>query len=175
MDHKLLIREALEAFDGKHLDGLKQLAGDISLTAADLSYLFDLIETEGVNDQVGASWLILNGVDHRAVFDEPLAERFVSLVGDDRLPWQVQLHLLQAIESVPIGASRYADLYPPVLILTNHPQKFVRAWAISALIWLADHCPAYRPKVLEIVDAAQGESASVQARIRKRMKRCDWG
>ena len=175
MAHQPLIREALDTFDGKHVDELKGLAANSDFTAEDLAYLFDLIETEGENAQIGASWLLLNGKGLADAWDNALADRVNDILSDDRFHWQTHLHLLQVLDTLPLDASNDRDLCPAVLALAEHPQKFVRAWAISALIGVADRTPTYRDQARKLVTAAQqNESASVQARLRKRLKRCDW-
>lgn len=169
------ILKAIAVFDGKHTDVLLPFTEEQPLSAQDIDRLLTLIETEDVRGQIAGSWLILNMEQTDEAVRDSSIERMVAILHDERFHWQVVLQLLQLLDKHELSDNRCNALNPVLCGLIDHQKPFVRAWAFNLWIKVADRVPAYRIEVTKALEGIEGrETASVQARVRKAMKACDW-
>lgn len=136
--------------------------------------LIDL--TASRTHQTGATWLIKHAIDEKDLVPEALepclAQRFC-----DHLPtlehWGAQLHALQllCVLTPPDPALDGCERFARACIGSS--QKFVRAWACSALHAVAMRKPSIRDDVESMLMSIMqdpSEPASVRARLRNTLK-----
>ncbi len=100
-----------------------------------------------------------------------IASSCVELIADalDAIPsWQAQLHICQAIEGFECTAQHAEKFTSWAEGLADHPRPFLRAWSLSARVFLAQQFPELRKASrLALRGAAQDPAASVRARARQ--------
>ena len=161
----------LRGFDGKHTAGLDALAK--TLRPDDIDELCRLAVSDEAKLQIASTWLLKRLAERGHKLDAGQSAA-VLMVLESGGHWQARLHALQMLESLSVGDDEAEALWTLLVIQLQTDKKFIRAWAYHGLAALADGQPRYRKRAATRLRRAQGEAASVRARIRRLRKRYDW-
>ena len=83
--------------------------------------------------------------------------------------------MVQTVPALTITPTRKDACLRALLACVDHDNPFVRAWSYHGLVALADEYAEHRDDVLALLErAAEGEKASVKARIRNVRKTFPW-
>ncbi len=124
------LAEAINSFDGRHVDGLRSAAA--SFQAAEADDLNALLLSEVSSERAAASWIMreLAKTGRSEFVDWPQAFSVLKHETD----WEVLLHLLQSVQLVPeMAMEAHADIER----LMSSPKALVAAWALDAYVRLA--------------------------------------
>ncbi|WP_425397554.1 hypothetical protein [Aeoliella sp.] len=164
----------LESFDGKHAEPLVELADGTPASEANIQKLLALAEHDQALVRAGATWVLKRWHDRGVNFSANAVATMVRLLGQET-EWGSQLHLVQMLTILEIPKASARKLKAEAAKLAHSENKFVRAWATSALANLADQHPAYRHAALKVfAEVEQDAAASVKARVRKVLKQFHW-
>lgn len=149
--------EAFAAFDGKHVEPLKNAAGAVSNGDADA--LVDACV--GVN-AVAATWIVKSLLKNDKAAGLDMHRVFAALGQSDG--WEPVLHLLQSVQFAPDAA--VAEVFA-IRKLLAHSKTLVRVWALDAFVRVAIVEPEFLSEARALVtDALNGKAASLRARAR---------
>ena len=165
---------ALQSFDGKHAEPLEQVAAGTPASKANIQKLLALGEHDNPLVRAGATWVLKRWHDRGVDFTADTVSGMALLLAQET-EWGSQLHLLQMLSAVEIPKASGRGLRAATARLAIGENKFVRAWAVSALANLADQYPTHRKTSLAALTMAEADSAaSVKARVRKVRKQFAW-
>jgi len=135
-----------------------------------LGQLVALLETPEA--QCGATWLIKHHVENGLGLPDAKQVAVILNQAQDMAEWTSRLHVLQAIHHMQIPDSSRETANRLFRSLLDDPNKFVRAWAYSALAWLATQYEQYREEVFLLLhEGLDVEVAgSIRARLNKALK-----
>jgi hypothetical protein len=166
--------ESLRKFDGKRTSELERLSVSMARTADSVAQLLAVAEHDDATVQVGATWILKRWLEEGVPHVEGSAADFVRLL-KRATDWEVQLHLLQMLASLPVPAKSLSMLKKLLPRLLMDDNKFIRAWSLSLLAAMADQSQALRQDVISTIQIAENDdAAAVRARIRQIRKRYQW-
>ena len=121
--------------------------------------------------QKGGSWCLKKHLESAGTLTPTQADQIYDTL-HQLGHWETKLHLLQCISYLPISPEREKQVESFIRQNITSDRKFVRAWAYYGLYELAVQYPKYQSETQQLLaDAMQTESGSVQARIRKALKK----
>jgi HEAT repeat protein len=165
---------SLRRFDGKRTADLERLSLSMSRSPASVAQLLAFAEHDDTTVQVGATWILKRWLEEGVPEVERSAEDLVELL-PHATDWRVQLHVLQMLPSLRISMASLKILTTVLPGLVMHENKFVRAWALSGLVALADQSNELRQDVVSaITDAEDDPAPSVRVRVRQIQKCYTW-
>jgi len=166
--------ESLRQFDGKRTVDLERLSDSLPRSDDSVARLLVVAEHDETTVQVGATWILKRWLEEGVPHVERSAVHLVQLL-THATHWQARLHLLQMLASLCVPVESLSVLVKELSGLLMDDNKFVRAWALSALANVADQNDALRQDVNSTIeDAENDEAASVRARVRQIQKRYSW-
>jgi hypothetical protein len=157
----------LQHFDGKHIDSLFRIAAALPCDPSTIDELISLAERSDPPMQIGATWILKRFQSQNAVFSPVQVTKLIEqLCGSG--PWESRLHLLQMLPKLDIPSSGTEMLFQFLVRSVGENNKFVRAWAYTALHKLATQHPDYVSEVVPLLaNGQEDEAASVRARLRQ--------
>ena len=157
----------LQHFDGKHIDSLFRIAATLPCDPSTIDELISLTERSDPPMQIGATWILKRFQSQDVSFSSAQVTKLIEqLCGSG--PWESRLHLLQMLPKLDIPAPCTEMLFQFLVRIVSESNKFVRAWAYTALHSLATQHPDYISKVMPLLEnGLQDEAASVRARLRQ--------
>jgi hypothetical protein len=103
---------------------------------------------------------------------QPHKRLFIGLLAD-RDRWEIRLQIVRALPLLKWSARELPRVLAILMRDVEHPQKFVRAWALDSLATFAQHDPTLIPLVernLEAFEASGSKALESRARqIRTRL------
>ncbi len=157
-------------FDGKSVEPFEAAAALWSPDASSMNELVALAAGSDVRVQVGATWVLKRWIETGVGDPQPIAAVIVDLIPEEMAP-DATLHLLQMLQHLELPTDRENALFRACSTLTEHPKKFVRAWAYDGLGRVAIQNRKFRARVTKLFDdAEENQPASVLARIRNLRK-----
>jgi hypothetical protein len=154
-------------FDGTHTDSLLRVAERLLPEGPTVDQLISLAERSDGPMQTAATWLLKHFQSRGVSFTPSQVTRLVGQLCISG-PWESRLHLVQMLPSLAIPAACTDQLFQSLVVTLSERNKFVRAWAYTALHSLASQHPDYAPEVIPLLDqASRDEAASVRARLRQ--------
>jgi len=163
------ISKDLAAWDGKSAADM----GDIyDRYCREPSFVSEIIElTKQQPLQSGTTWLLKRHMENTGVLDAAAINEVCQLL-PKLVHWEAKLHVLQCLPSMPIPEVHKTGVETFLRKCLEDDAKFVRAWAYNGFYELAVQYPEYQDEASRLLDDALGhEPASVQARIRKVLKK----
>ena len=164
------IDEAIAAFDGTHVEPLREAADKAESSPAVIDRLIDVGFSGEPNPQIAATWLLKHYLEQG--FDLTDAQNAAIADGLERLTgWAVQLHLAQSFRWLRCPDARAAKVADILKAWFQSDRNFLRAWACDALWQLGKQHEAVRDTAFETLLAAEADpAASVRARARNLLK-----
>lgn len=167
------MRDAFEQFDGKSTQAFRKVA-DRDPSESDWAEVVRLAGDPDPRCQIGATWVVKHWLDSGCPLPEPVGRELLTLVGYFDAP-TATLHVLQVFDRLPIEAVDSELIIGRLEALSEADHTFVRAWAFSAMVVLANRYEGLRESVLDRIELARTEdSASVRARLRQMSKKYKW-
>ncbi|QDU55181.1 hypothetical protein [Aeoliella mucimassa] len=164
----------LKTFDGKHAEPLERLAADTPATKANIQKLLALAEHEQESIRVGATWVLKRWADDGQEYEPAVVAMLIERLRDEDT-WAAKLHLLQMLVECDLPKASCRSLATRAKNLAASENKFLRAWATSVAVQVAEQHAAYRPTACKLVEKARSDSAaSVKARVRQLEKKHAW-
>lgn len=162
------LREAVFAFDGKHVGDLKAALTE-GFEAREIDLLMDWCGHEETNVVVAASWLLRGYLEKQGdVSDEQLLA-FCN-VAKALTHWEAQLHFLQSVQFfVEVEAARDKALSVAEGLLDN-PKTLVRVWAFDAAVRVLMADGKTDAAEALVSEARSEKAASYRARARRLVK-----
>lgn len=156
-----MMKVDLVAWDGRTVSQLKALY----VSGFDWEEALTLCNESDVAR--GASWLVKHHV-WSAGIDPVQTQQLLDMQRSDG-PWEVILHLVQALDKVDVTGLDVSHAGPVLVQTSQHDAPFVRAWSISALARIASKHPKYLSDARSLVTHALlgDEKPSVIARLKK--------
>ena len=168
------LAQALFDFNGKSTAPLERFAAAYSADADLVADLCDFAGGDDRNVQAAATWLLKRFGVTGAQLSPSQSETLLGLLMRET-GWLARLHVLQMMDSLIVPAALAAALMGALTTQAAGANAFIRAWSVHGAAALADQHPAYRDNVLDLLAAAeQDTAASVRARIRRTRKAFDW-
>lgn len=168
------LSQALFDFDGKSKAPLEGFAAATSVDPLLVAELCDFASSNDQKLQAAATWLLKRLGVTGAQLSPSQAETLMRLLMQET-GWQSRLHVLQMIDTLDVPESLASSLLEALALQARGANNFIRAWSIHGAVVLADQHPAYRDRVLDLLAAAeQDTAASVRARIRRLRKTYTW-
>ncbi len=168
------LRARLQAFDGRHINTLEDIAATLNAESPVLSALCGLALSDEQKLQSGATWLLKRLAEKGGELDPAQTTALLSALARQS-GWEAKLHILQMLDKLRIPGTEAAALWHTLEPLTGHKKRLLRAWAYHGLAVLGQQHTAYRGAAVQWL--AQGDSdaaASVQARIRRLRQAYVW-
>lgn len=164
------IDRAVAAFDGTHVEPLREAADATEATPAVIDRLIDVGFGGEQNPQIAATWLLKHCLDRGFVLTD--AQNGAIADGLGRLTdWQAQLHLAQSFRRLRCTDEQAARVVEVLKAWFRSDRKFLRAWACDALWQLGKRHEGVRDTAFETLLAAEADpAASVRARARNLLK-----
>lgn len=166
--------ESLREFDGKRTGVLEELSAKLPRNDDSVAQLVAIARRKEERLQVGATWIMKKWVEQGMSAPENLAAKVTQLL-KSASHWEVRLHLLQMLVSLPIPTRSVNTLATRLPDLLASDNKLVRAWSLSVFAVIADQSEKLRADFLAKLRVAEkDEAASVRARIRRIQKQFKW-
>lgn len=164
------LQSQIRAWDQKTAHAIKRIYTD---NAAESDFAKNLVAmTANADLETGATWLLKHLLettkhDLDCVLTRQLLLNLAALAG-----WEAKLHCLQTLPHLAIPEDCAGHLYQFAFGCSRDTNKFVRAWAYSALHQLGLVHPAYRDQAWTVLqEAAETEhAASVKVRLRRALE-----
>ena len=157
----------LQRVGGKHTDSLLRLAGKLSADGSTIDQLIALAERSDGPTQTAATWLLKHFRSRYVSFAPAQVTRLVEQLCSSG-PWESRLHIMQMLSSLAIPAACTKQVFRSLVVALSERNKFVRAWAYTALHSLASQHRGYAAEVIPLLDqASRDNAASIRARIRQ--------
>ncbi len=157
----------LQAFDGRAVSMLGEIAAEYGAEPAYCDALIALAAHDQAQVSSGATWLIksmleggeaLSAAQSEALWDEIPAIRY----------WQAQLHICQCAAYLSFSADGAVTMDRWLTPLLHHDRPFLRAWSVDALCRIAAQHVEYGHAARDAARAAAKDTAaSVRARVRQ--------
>ncbi len=166
------LRRACSAFDGKDTLLLEALALEHQGEAGYLDAVFGVAESPKSDAEVvAATWLLLRMFRKDVAGAAEHGERLAGLLAGAEHP-DARLHVVQCLDRAVAGGgfdtAAQERLARSLRADLEHERPFVRAWAVSVLVRLAEETPSVRAWVGEAVaDVEASGKASLKARVRR--------
>ncbi|HMS18111.1 MAG TPA: hypothetical protein PKA37_14800 [Planctomycetota bacterium] len=174
MKREAPIETQLKGWDGRSTDWLRALARSLPEDEGTISALLAGAKSPMRQVSVGSTWILKQFQDAGMTFDADQTRSLIHLLREVSEPEGV-LHLLQILGRLELPGSGVTELWRRLLLLSEHRNTFVRAFAFGALYHAADRHAALRPRCAEhLTEALLREPASVRARIRNAAKKSSW-
>lgn len=159
-------KDAIRQWDGKSTLPLTQIYEADCNKPDFASMLVALLSEQGF--QRGASWLLKHHVDTGHDIN-PADARTCYRSLDQLTYWDAQLHILQAMHAMPIGADQKHAVQDFLEQCVNSRRTLIRAWAYTGFVVLAGQFKEYRSRTHALLlRAKEQESAgSIKVRIRR--------
>ncbi len=194
MDDPLGITQEFEAWDGRKVADLEPLADSLPQCGATLWILLDVLSEAAESRQrspaaadrmeVAATWALKHVVE--AATQRNADAAFTDVLADENLGKALivcldaveandaQLHLLQCLPHVSLGADSAPALAKLLKRLESSEHKFVRAWLFNTYGLLGKLDPSRVASIRgKLRRALEAESASVKVRCRHALKLLD--
>lgn len=154
---------AIEEFDGKHVGPLRAIAKR-GLTAKDLDEVAGFCAAHDPGAQIAATWLVKAHLEAGGTLT-PMQTDKVMEACKRMKPWEAQLHLLQSLPLMTMRKKHITALRPFLNEALTAKKVFVRAWAMSAAVELADLFTALAPMAkTALAEGLHSDKASIRAR-----------
>ena len=155
----MTLTDAIEAFDGKTVTGLRGAAA--SYAPNDAGILLHHTRSTTPRHSIAATWILKAlAEDNRAPDLAPFMQTLPDQTG-----WEAILHLLQIARYAPEATAAEVET---IVELTKHPKALVRTWALDAYCCAARADPDLMPKARDMVHQTLGDGkASIRARARQ--------
>lgn len=148
----------------------KQYLLDLYNSHVTLPFFFkDLIEIflNHSNLQSAVTWLIKHHYDCKNQLSPELTECLLTYI-DTLIDWQAKLHILQLIPQFKLTESSVLKVDDFSRRCLKDENKFVRAWAYSALYEVSKYIPESKNELQHLCERALDvESAAVKVRARQ--------
>jgi len=160
-----LLVAAIESWRGGSVSELKEIEQEFQSCAGYTRFLLECMDVSHL--EVGATWLLKSHVESGGLLN---AEKRQGMVR--RLPcltsWQSKLHLLQVLSVMDTPRGMSAILGEFIRGCITDENRFVRAWACSAICHLAEQDEDYSREAEDVLVLAESDdSAAVRARVRQ--------
>ena len=170
------LTEALQQFDGKHVEPLETFANQLRPNDIDghLEALLKQARSKNQRTQVASTWIVKRLSERDVSFSKQQSRDLLRLLSSVS-HWEAKLHLLQLLDRLEIPARSSRQLKTTIEQLLDDDNKLIRTWAYNGLYVLADQHPRYQDDVLALLDLSQADpAASVKARVRRIRKTSSW-
>lgn len=161
---------ALEDYDGKHADVLKELRDEFVPNAAVLRRAVKLAAHDNVHIAQGASWLLWTWLTAGATATPRLVADIAAVLLRVQDKW-VLLHLVRCVPLVTIAKVQAAEFVMFLQRCFVAELPFLRAWAVDSLHRLALQHEAFALDARRAMEAGAIDPApSVRKRVQKIMQ-----
>ena len=173
------VLNVLLQFDGKHTAPLEPLTSIAPQGDVFVEELFVFCFHDTVSVQVAATWVLKQRLANGDSWDEAHWDQLTQRLIEPTY-WEVSLHLLQMLcdagpQANETLSKRSRPLTKQIERLASDSNKFVRAWAVSLLVRMAESQKRLRNLAKErVIQSEQDESAAVRARMRRLRKEAKW-
>lgn len=121
--------------------------------------------------QVACTWLIKYHYDNKYQLPQTLTESLLDSA-ESLIDWQAKLHLLQLIPHFKLTESSVIKVDDFSRQCLKDRNKFVRAWAFSALYEVFKYIPEIKNELQYLCEMAlETESAAVKVRARRTLSK----
>ena len=161
------LAESIRGWDGKSVDAIKRIHDRF---AKQPDYLERLVHLAADPDlETGATWLLKHYLEQtKQPLGPDLSARFAALASGLG-GWEARLHSLQIVPRLILAEPQAVEaLLRFALDCRADANKFVRAWAYSAMYLLALEHPVPRAEVRAILQEAANTEQAASAKVRLR-------
>ncbi len=168
------LAQALADFDGVRVAPLQRFAADHAADVCMIAQLCHFAAADGRNLRDAATWLLKHYGVTGAQLTAGQTQVLLRLLLDD-VGWLAQIHMLQLLDTLELPADMAAPLMQALERRAAGANTFMRAWSVHGAVVLADQHPAFRERALDLLAAAEQDTApSVRARIRRTRQAFTW-
>ena len=168
------LREALNAFDGKHTDSLERIATRLPVDQALLDGLSELALDDDLKLQSAATWLLKRFAEAGVTLNDSQGARLLQVLKRDS-HWEAKLHVLQMLDRLSVPQEERGTAMEQAVAQTEESNRLIRAWSYHGIAVVADGHQQYRLEAQTWLSHGEtDEAASVRARIRRLRKKYIW-
>jgi hypothetical protein len=160
------LKDTIRHWDGKSTLPLKQIY-EADCNKPDFASILVALLSEQ-DFQRGASWLLKHHVDTGHDIN-PANARTCYHSLDQLTHWDAQLHVLQTMHAMPVGADQKHAVQDFLEQCVNSRRTLIRAWAYTGFVVLAGQFKEYcsETRALLLRAEAQETAGSIRVRIRR--------